>query len=170
MIRFSADRVTSWPSPGASRRARRCASPRDSQWAAIVAVLVLLVAPGTVAARQASAGQTTVPPDFDAYVARVLDTFDVPGVSVAIVKDGKVLLAKGFGVKDLGTGEPVDGHTLFGIASATLIASAAQWPILISPSVIALALGAAAATGIVFGFFPARRAASFNPIDALRSE
>ncbi len=60
--------------------------------------------------------------------------------------------------------------TLFGIASATLIASAAQWPILISPSVIALALGAAAATGIVFGFFPARRAASFNPIDALRSE
>ncbi len=60
--------------------------------------------------------------------------------------------------------------TLLGIASATLIASAAQWPVLISPSVIGLALGAAAATGIIFGFFPARRAASFNPIDALRSE
>lgn len=80
--------------------------------AAIFAAVVLLVAPFPVAARQA-------PPDFDAYVARVLDTFDVPGVSVAIVKDGKVLLAKGFGVKDLDTGEPVDGHTLFGIASNT---------------------------------------------------
>lgn len=60
--------------------------------------------------------------------------------------------------------------TLLGIGSAALIANAAQWPVLISPGVIGLALGAAAATGIIFGFFPARRAASFNPIDALRSE
>ena len=40
----------------------------------------------------------------------------------------------------------------------------------VCPSVIALAMAAAAATGIFFGFFPARRAAHLNPIDALRSE
>lgn len=59
---------------------------------------------------------------------------------------------------------------LLGISSASLIANAAQWPVLISPSVIAIAMSAAAATGIIFGFFPARRAATLNPIDALRSE
>lgn len=57
-----------------------------------------------------------------------------------------------------------------GIAIATGIAYAASWPVAISPGVIGGAMLAAAATGIVFGFFPARRAASLNPIDALRSE
>ena len=59
---------------------------------------------------------------------------------------------------------------LIGVAAATGIAFSANWPVLINPSVMALAMAAAAATGIVFGFFPARRAAGLNPIDALRSE
>ena len=57
-----------------------------------------------------------------------------------------------------------------GVATATIVALSAQWPILIAPNAILMALGAAALTGIVFGFFPARRAAHLNPIDALRSE
>jgi putative ABC transport system permease protein len=57
-----------------------------------------------------------------------------------------------------------------GVAAATVIATMANWPVLLSPSVMALAMGAAAGTGIFFGFFPARRAAMLNPIEALRSE
>lgn len=60
--------------------------------------------------------------------------------------------------------------TLLGVGSAVIVANAAQWPVLISPAVIGLAMAAAAGTGIVFGYFPARRAAGLNPIDALRSE
>lgn len=63
---------------------------------------------------------------------------------------------------------------LIGVAIGTLVAVGvaytAQWPVLISKEAIALAMVAAAATGIFFGFFPARRAADLNPIDALRSE
>jgi putative ABC transport system permease protein len=60
--------------------------------------------------------------------------------------------------------------TALGVAAAAIISFSAQWPIVIAPSVIALAMTAAAATGIIFGYFPARRASNLNPIDALRSE
>ena len=57
-----------------------------------------------------------------------------------------------------------------GIGGSYVIANAAEWPVRIDPQFVALALGTAALIGIVFGFFPARRAARMNPIDALRSE
>jgi CubicO group peptidase (beta-lactamase class C family) len=59
------------------------------------------------------------PADLDAYVARDMRAFDVPGIAVAIVKDGKVVLAKGYGVRKLGEATPVDENTLFGIGSNT---------------------------------------------------
>ncbi len=63
--------------------------------------------------------QNTLPADLDSYVARVLKTFEVPGLAVAIVKDGQVVLAKGYGVRKLGETTPVDENTLFGIGSNT---------------------------------------------------
>jgi CubicO group peptidase (beta-lactamase class C family) len=57
--------------------------------------------------------------DFDAYVEGVRRQFDVPGIAVAIVKDGKVVLERGYGVRELGKDAPVDAHTLFAIASNT---------------------------------------------------
>ena len=48
-----------------------------------------------------------------------MKTFEVPGMAVAVVKDGKVVLAKGYGVRKLGEPAPVDAQTLFGIASNT---------------------------------------------------
>nr|BCX00425.1 MAG: serine hydrolase [Bacteroidota bacterium] len=60
-----------------------------------------------------------LPPGLDAYVERLMRTFAVPGLALAIVKDGQVLLARGYGVRTLGFPEPVDGQTRFGIASNT---------------------------------------------------
>ncbi len=53
----------------------------------------------------------------DSLVEKTLKAFDVPGIAVGIVKDGKVVLAKGYGVRSLKTNLPVDENTLFGIAS-----------------------------------------------------
>jgi CubicO group peptidase (beta-lactamase class C family) len=71
------------------------------------------------------------PPKFDEYVRRVMQTFTVPGLSVAIVKDGKVVLAKGYGVRRMGDPAPVDAHTRFGIASNTKLFTATALAILI---------------------------------------
>ena len=57
--------------------------------------------------------------DLDAYVANSMKTFDVPGVAVALVKDGKIVVAKGYGVRKLGDPTPVDEFTTFGIGSNT---------------------------------------------------
>ena len=63
--------------------------------------------------------QPALPPDFDAYVEQVRSAFEVPGMAVAVVKDGQVVLARGYGVRTLGRPDPVDAHTRFGIASNT---------------------------------------------------
>jgi len=59
------------------------------------------------------------PADLDAYVANSMKTFDVPGMAVAIVKDGKVVVAKGYGVRKLGDATAVDEFTMFAIGSNT---------------------------------------------------
>jgi CubicO group peptidase (beta-lactamase class C family) len=64
--------------------------------------------------------------DFDAYVEGVRKTFDIPGIAVAIVKDGRIVLERGYGVRTLGKPEPVDAHTLFAIASNTKAFTAAS--------------------------------------------
>ncbi|MBX9806948.1 MAG: beta-lactamase family protein, partial [Flavobacteriaceae bacterium] len=56
-------------------------------------------------------------PQVDELVENTLKSFNVPGIAVAIVKDGKIVLAKGYGVKSILTNEKVDANTLFGIAS-----------------------------------------------------
>jgi CubicO group peptidase (beta-lactamase class C family) len=63
--------------------------------------------------------------DFDAYMADTLKTFDVPGIAVAIVKDGQVVMEQGFGLRELGKPDKVDAHTLFAIASNTKAFTAA---------------------------------------------
>jgi putative ABC transport system permease protein len=59
---------------------------------------------------------------------------------------------------------------LLGIGSSELLKTWAQWPTLIDPAVVAVAFLFSGAVGVFFGFYPARKAASLDPIDALRYE
>ncbi len=92
----------------------------------LLAPLPALADPGS-AASPASASTSTSPElaALDAHVERVRARFEVPGIAVAIVKDGQVVLERGWGVRELGKPEPVDAHTLFAIASNTKAFTAA---------------------------------------------
>jgi CubicO group peptidase (beta-lactamase class C family) len=60
-----------------------------------------------------------------------MSRFDVPGMAVAVVENGEVVFSKGFGVRHLETGEKVNKHTLFGIASNSKAFTAAALAMLV---------------------------------------
>jgi len=80
---------------------------------AAVAVVLAVVAVAAATAEELD------PRDLDAYVERAMREFGVPGVALAVVHDGRTVVARGYGVRRLGAPAPVDEHTLFGIASNT---------------------------------------------------
>jgi putative ABC transport system permease protein len=59
---------------------------------------------------------------------------------------------------------------LLGIGSSEVLKQWAQWPTLVSPSIVAIAFLFSGAVGVFFGFYPAKKAAGLDPIDALRYE
>ena len=59
---------------------------------------------------------------------------------------------------------------LVGLAGTTIVARLAEWPTLLSTPAVAVAFSFSAAVGILFGFYPARRASRLDPIAALRAE
>ncbi|HEU4872642.1 MAG TPA: serine hydrolase [Pyrinomonadaceae bacterium] len=90
----------------------------------LMLALVILVAVQAVAAQ--------VPgPEFEEYVNKAIKDWGVPGVAIAIIKDDRVVLAKGFGVRELDKPAPVDEHTLFAIGSSSKAFTAASIAMLV---------------------------------------
>jgi len=67
----------------------------------------------------------------DAYVEKGLSDWSIPGLTVAVVKEDRVVFLKGYGVREAGRPEKVDGQTLFGIGSATKSFTAAAVGLLV---------------------------------------
>ncbi|CAN5258709.1 serine hydrolase [soil metagenome] len=66
-----------------------------------------------------SIAQNAVPDNFEQWVEEGLAEWNIPGITVSLVKDGEVIYTRGLGIKKLSSREPVDEHTQFGIASVS---------------------------------------------------
>jgi CubicO group peptidase (beta-lactamase class C family) len=67
----------------------------------------------------------------DSLVEKIITSFRVPGIAVGVVKDGKIIHAKGYGFRSLKNRQPVTPNTLFGIASNSKAFTAAALGILV---------------------------------------
>ncbi len=88
---------------------------------AALSALLLVTALVTVGPLNGAVAQTAAapPPGIDAWTMRAMQTFDVPGLALTIVKDDQVVLAKGYGIRKLGEPARVNEKTLFAIGSNT---------------------------------------------------
>ena len=68
---------------------------------------------------------------FDDYVNKAIKDWEVPGMAIAVVKDDKIVFAKGYGVRELGKPSPVDERTLFAIGSSSKAFTAAAIALLV---------------------------------------
>jgi len=80
---------------------------------------VAVLASSAAAQAQAPDSAATNHDDWDAIATKALAEFQIPGASVAVVKDGKVIYAKGFGYRDVEKKLPVTPDTLFAIGSVS---------------------------------------------------
>jgi CubicO group peptidase (beta-lactamase class C family) len=93
---------------------------------------VLVLAAASVAAAPAGAQACRdLARELDPYVARAVQDWRVPGLAIAVVGDGRVVFAKGYGVRELGKPAPVDTQTLFAIGSTTKAMTAAALGLLV---------------------------------------
>lgn len=95
----------------------------------LVVLCALLIAPIQLSAQTAPA-QINLD-GFDAFVEKVMKEWKVPGLSLAIVKEGKIVYAKGYGFRDVAKKLPVTPDTLFAIGSNSKSFTAAALGILV---------------------------------------
>ncbi|MEK6782242.1 MAG: serine hydrolase domain-containing protein [Bacteroidota bacterium] len=91
----------------------------------ICCVFLLLTIPGLAQAQALTSQQ------IDSLVNKTMETMPLAGIAVAVIKDGKVVHAKGYGVATIKGKEKVDENTLFAIASNSKSFTAAALAILV---------------------------------------
>jgi CubicO group peptidase (beta-lactamase class C family) len=93
--------------------------------------IIALLGAGVVSADVAAQAPTTSSEEFDAYVAKAVQDWQAPGLAIAVVKEGKIIFAKGYGVREVGKPEPFDTLTISAIASTTKAMTAVAMAMLV---------------------------------------
>ena len=97
----------------------------ECRWLAAIGMLTLfcLTAGSATAQESVPAPVPSRIPDaldgLDAYIAESMPDWDIPGLAVAVVHEGEVVFARGFGVKEVGRDDPVEAGTMFQIGSVS---------------------------------------------------
>ena len=94
-------------------------------------VLIFVSLPSLASWADSPSALPIAPAAIDATVARAMKAFQVPGMAVGIIQDGKLVYAKGYGVRELGKPGRVDADTLFQIGSNTKAFTAAALALLV---------------------------------------
>ena len=81
--------------------------------------LILLISQNLKAQTDGQQEPAFIRDSLDSYIQKGLNDWNLPGLAIVIVKDGKVVWMKGYGIRDIDTKKPVDENTLFMIASNT---------------------------------------------------
>ncbi len=103
-------------------RCNGCTGPRRRFLGALVLLCVL---------SPAAAAQPAPLQGLDDYITAAMEAWGVPGLALAVVSDGEVVHARGYGVRDVSTGTPVDEHTLFAVGSTSKAFTAAALGLLV---------------------------------------
>jgi CubicO group peptidase (beta-lactamase class C family) len=85
----------------------------------------------------AAAPAELLPPGFDEYAEAARSKWQVPALSIAVVKDGEVVLVRGYGPREIGTDQLVDGQTVFRLASISKTFTAATAALLVDEGKVA---------------------------------
>jgi CubicO group peptidase (beta-lactamase class C family) len=80
-----------------------------------VAALIWIVASSSIGAAPLADAQA----DLDAFIAKALKDYQVPGAAVGVVRDGKVVMTEGYGLRNVTKTDKVDANTIFQLASVT---------------------------------------------------
>jgi CubicO group peptidase (beta-lactamase class C family) len=107
---------------------------------------------GAQAGAQAAAPAASPAAAVDAFVTKTMDTRRVPGVSVAVIQDGKVLVSKGYGLADVDKGIKATDQTVYQLASVTKQFTAAAILMLVEEGKVSL-------DGTITGILPGLPAA-----------
>lgn len=98
--------------------------------------MAILSGTGSAAAQERTPPVERFPAELDRYIAQVLVDWKIPGLAIAVVRNDSTLVAKGYGVRDLGKPGLVDENTVFDIASLSKAFTAAAAGILVDRGVL----------------------------------
>jgi CubicO group peptidase (beta-lactamase class C family) len=82
-------------------------------------VAILLTAAGEADGQPHAPPAAQFPVELDRYIWRTLADWSIPGIAIAVVRNDSTLVAKGYGVREMGKPDLVDENTVFDIASLT---------------------------------------------------
>ncbi|MEM9722691.1 MAG: serine hydrolase, partial [Bacteroidota bacterium] len=74
--------------------------------------------------------------ELDAYIDQARKQWKVPGLAIAVVKDGATLFSKGYGLRDLSKNEEIDAQTVFAMASTTKAVTALAMAMLVDEGLV----------------------------------
>lgn len=93
----------------------------------VASVAAVAAVAGPLPAQESFPGASAL----DAEIRRVMEALEIPGLALAVVKGDEVVLARGYGLREIGRPEPVDEHTLFAVGSTSKAFTAAAMGMLV---------------------------------------